>query len=391
MKKSISAMLVAVLLLCWTAVAYAAPASARFGVAYRSNTVNLRSRPTQNSAHLGTYAKGTWVQITGESGNWYSVYTRDGKTGYMSKNYVEVIPEAYAAVALVKNPKASGFLNLRSTPSYHAPVLGIYYNTAPAVVLDYTNGWYHVQVDGVSGYFREEFLDVRTVMAHSQQVATVVTPGNTALNLRSGPGMEYSVLEQFRGGQYVMVLQRGTDWWKVSVDGQVGFMNPAFLREGLLTPSQWNQGDSRPSVSTPSLSTAAYGVVTNPRSTQVLNLRSAPDVTARVLGQYVNGTKVNVLAQGTQWCKVQVQATGTVGYMMTQYLTLYNLPATPTKTVIHPQHTFVNLRSGASVTSGRVLLRVPHGKQVQILFQEDVWTKVRYGATEGYMMSTYLR
>ena len=77
--------------------------------------------------------------------------------------------------------------------------------------------------------------------------------------------------------------------------------------------------------------------------------------------------------------------------MMTDYLSLRNLPATPTMTVSHPQKSFVNLRTGPSTLTGSVLLRLPHGAKVVVLVPGDGWVKVRYNGYTGYTMSYFLQ
>lgn len=354
-----------------------------YGVTYRSDTVNLRQQPTQYSNRLGSYARGSWMAISGESGNWYYVTAPDGKTGYMSKNYVEVIQDSYATVGLVTNSKPTAFLNLRERPSYSAKVLGIYYNGVPFTPLSYSGGWYKVRVSDREGYFREEFVTQR-YMAYSEEIATVVTPNKSGVNLRTGPGMGYPSIKQYPGGTYVMVLQKGVDWWRVSVDGCVGYMNTRFLQEGVLDPFNSTGDGGQDAV------VNGYAIVTNLSQTQLLNLRESPSTTSRVLGQYPNGTRLTVLFQGMQWCKV-MNASEVVGYMMTDYLTLHRLPDVPKMTVNHPQKTFVNLRSAPSMTTSRVLARVPHGASVIVLTPEDGWIKVRYNGQTGYIVSYFLQ
>ena len=131
-------------------------------------------------------------------------------------------------------------------------------------------------------------------------------------------------------------------------------------------------------------------MVSNPRATQVLNLRESPSTTSRVLGQFSNGAQVTVLRQGTEWCKVRTSA-DVVGYMMTRYLTFHNLPGTPTMTVNHPQKTFVNLRSSPDMTSGKVLRRINHGAEVIVVAPGDGWVKVKYNGQTGYIVSYFLK
>lgn len=377
-------------LICMLSMALCAWAGAealQCGVTYRSKTVNLRQQPTQYSTKLGSYQEGSWMVISGESGNWYYVTAPDGKSGYMSKNYVVVQEPAYATVGVVNNPKASSFLNLRQSPSYNAKVKGIYYNGVPCTLLSQSGGWYSVRVNGVEGYFRQEYI-TQQYWPYSEDVATVVTPNNTGLNLRTGPGMSYPSMTQFQGGTYVMVLQKGNGWWKVSAQGQVGYMSTDFLKEGIIAPSSSTSVGS--STGTTGTTGSGYAVVTNPRTTQVLNLRESPSTSSRVLGQFSNGTKVTVLKQGTQWCKVRTSA-DVVGYMMTRYLTFHDLPGTPTMTVNHPQKTFVNLRSAPDMAKGAVLRRVPHGAEVTVVAPDDGWIKVEYDGVTGYIVSYFLK
>lgn len=376
-----------VFLACAIPFAAAVADAEDYAVVHRTNSLNLRSGPSSSYSRLGGYPKGTWVEVIGERNNWYEVLCPDGKTGYMSKNYLDMGPSQRVNIGVVTNPKSTSFLNLRATPSYSAKVLGIYYNGVPFKILSYANGWYKVTVDGVNGYFREEYIS-RSYGIYGEDVATIVTPNNTALNLRSGPGRNHGVLRQYRGGEYIMVLAKSDDWWKVCADGRVGFMSSEFLKDGLLQGGPLNSsGNSNGSASNSKL---PYGIVANPRSTQVLNLRQQPDTASLILDSFRNGVKVSILEQGSEWCHVTVEDTGDTGYMMTAYLTLHNLPARATRTVNHPDGTFVNLRRFSDINAA-VLNRVPHGRTIEILTPGEEWCKVRYNGMTGYMVTAFLK
>ena len=65
--------------LCIGAVTPAEAANGDFGLVYNSPSVNLRSQPNQYADWLGSYTTGTWLEINGETGNWYHVTGPDGK------------------------------------------------------------------------------------------------------------------------------------------------------------------------------------------------------------------------------------------------------------------------------------------------------------------------
>lgn len=389
-RKWLAALVMALLMLFAAGTALAD--SLRFGVVDGGSTVNLRGGPSTSSQWLGSYKKGTWMQITGESGNFYKVKGPDGRTGYMSKDFLYVSAAAKGTIGLVDN---AGYLNLRKAPSMSAKIIAQYDDGTPCILLSENSGWYHVSVDGTLGYFDASFIQ-KKYATYSPDVATVTTKNGGSLRLRQGPGTTYNTVKSVRNGAYVMILQKGNGWWKVSVDGTVGYMDAGYLTDGIVrkTSSGSTSGGSSSSSSSGSSSSGStssgspYAIVTNPGSGQKLYLRQEASKKSKALGSYGNGKKVTILEPGTQWCKVKVD--GKTGYMMTDYLTLYNVETNPTMTVVHPDRTFVNLRDGASQKTGKVLVKVPHGSEVTVLSYGSTWTKVRYKGYTGYMMTRFL-
>lgn len=373
------------LVLC---LATASVLAAGFGVIYRTESLNLREQGSSTSRWLGSYNKGTWVEISGSQNNFYRVRTPDGRMGYMSKNYINT-GDGNAWTAVVRNQNGGAFLNFRAQPSYNARVLGIFYNGVPLLVNSYENGWYGVSINGEYGYVRSEFVvEQGRSRPGSSDVYTIKTPNNSAMNLRNGPGLSYGVVRQFPGDSYVMVLAKGNSWSRVAIDGYVGFMSNDYLREGLCAArdiAAAEQGGSSGGVG------RAYAVVSNPRSTQALNLREHASVGARVLDKLYNGNRLWLDDQGTEWCAVTDQATGLSGYVMTQFVRLYNAPSTPTRYVFHPNGTYVNLRSSPDMGYGSVITRIPSGNYVTVVTPGPDWCEVRYNGMTGYMMTYFLQ
>lgn len=364
-----------------------------YAIVSGTSTLNLRSGPGTEYAWLGRAAESDWVQIHSESGNWYYVtIVESGLSGFMSKNFLKLSGNTSGGTTgIVSNPKATQFLNLRVYPSYSAPVQGIYYNGAAFSVLSYSNGWYQVlMTDGNTGYFREEFV---SIYGSASEFATVRTFNGGKLNLRSGPSHTASIRQQVANGRQVSVLLKGNYFWKVAVDGAEGYMDVTFLTAGSSGTATGGTtiGGTAPGGVTPDRpQTQGYAIVNNPKATQYLNLRAQPSTTAKVIAQYRNGIRFEVIEQGETWCKVYGSATGNIGYMMTKYLSLYGLPSSPTKTVQNG-NTYVNLRSAPSKETGAVYQRVYSGATVTVLTPGDEWTQVRYGNTTGYMMSWFLK
>lgn len=355
--------------------------------------LNLRSGPGVEYEWIGAAAEGTWVLVTGESGNWYSVYLPDTQqTGYMSKNFLKTGPDSSAAgsTVVVSNPKATQFLNLRQYPDLNAPVLGIYYNGATFRLLSSeVNGWYQVEGYGMTGYFRREYV---RVSGASGQSAYVRAANGGKVNLRSAPTYSGStVLKQLPSGTAVTVLVSSSaagSFWKISCQGTTGYMDSSFLTATNPAPVPYVP----PYVPVPDIQPAAQGTATvnNPKSTQYLNLRAQPSTSAQVIAQYKNGVRFEVIEPGETWTKVYGAASGNIGYFMTRYLKLTGVSSSPTKRVQNGT-SYVNLRSRPSKTGGTVYQKVPSGAVVTILTPGDEWTQVRYNGKTGYMMTYFLK
>ena len=92
MKKRLLSLTLA--LLCILSLALPARADtllpgSEYAIVEGTSTLNLRQGPGTNYAWLGSAKQNDWVQILGESGNWYYVtIVESGLTGYMSKNFL---------------------------------------------------------------------------------------------------------------------------------------------------------------------------------------------------------------------------------------------------------------------------------------------------------------
>ncbi|MBQ3157665.1 MAG: SH3 domain-containing protein [Clostridia bacterium] len=385
MKRSWKLLLaLAVMLMMIFAVSTASADTVRFGTV-KGGTTNLREGMSTSTRKLGAYPTGTWMRITGESNGWYKVTAPDGMSGYMKKDFVYISASAKGIVGIVD---VQGELNMRASASSTARVTGTYPDGVPCILLSEQSGWYHVTVDGKAGYFDADFID-KKYMTYSPDVATVVTANGGGLNLRKGPGTSYGVVKSIKNGSYVMIIQEGRDWWKVSVNGSVGFVDTDFIRDGIVRKTTSSSGSSSAgSTGAKPSGGSGYAVVNNPGANERLNLRQSASRSSRSLAKYGNGTYVTVLEQGNVWCKVQVE--GKTGYMMTAYLKFYGLSGASTALVDHPDRTFVYFRSSPSQSAGNILMKVPHGARVTILTPGGTWSKITYNGKTGYMMTRFL-
>jgi len=266
-----------------------------------------------------------------------------------------------------------GKLNLRETPSLAAKVLGQFPTGTLVEIIESGDEWHKVEVNGQAGYMMAKFLN----SAEGETTATVRTNTGIGLNLREEPDADSAILTSVKNGETVTVLQKGSNWCRVSVDGVEGFMSAKYLRFGAQSAQP---------------STGKVAVVSNPRDTQVLNLRQSASLDAKVLDYYRNGVKVTILKAGDTWHKVQVED-GKIGYMMARYLKITNDSAQvqpfQAKVINVNGGSYVNFRKASSLSAG-IISRVDVGSAVTVIEHGTDWCKVDVDGVEGYMSTWFL-
>ena len=352
-----------------------------FAVIDNAASVNLREGPGYHAKVLGSYPKGEWVEIQISYGEWDLVrIVRTGRTGYMVDSYL-TRPQLTGddVIGIVANQSARAFLNLREYPSYDARVLGIYYNGATCRILSQQNGWYYVEIDGMLGYFRQEFI--RRSGGTGISYAYAAASGGRSVNFRQGPSLKEKVLAKVPLGQTVEVLLKGKEFWYVRYQGLYGFMSSSYLK-ATASPAGPTPAPPAPVP----VWTNAYALINSPSG---LNLREQPSASSRVLTACANGSRVEILNPGLTWCKVR-SASGETGYMMTRYLTVFGVPGTPILQIANSK-TYVNLRSTPRIQAGNVLAELVVGEEVTVLIPGEEWTKVSWEDIPGYVMTCFLK
>jgi uncharacterized protein YgiM (DUF1202 family) len=131
-------------------------------------------------------------------------------------------------------------------------------------------------------------------------------------------------------------------------------------------------------------------VVSNPNAKDRLHLRTDHNSSAKSLGKYYNGVKVQVLSYADgDWAKVRIG--GIEGYMMTEYLAFGNDAQTVSSAIPTVRTTTdkVNLREGDSLAS-RSLGQYARGTSVKVWGICDTWLHVEVGGKSGYMLASML-
>jgi uncharacterized protein YgiM (DUF1202 family) len=311
-----------------------------------TGALNVRSGPGPEYQIIGTSYQGHAVAVLGRSGfnSWAQVRTFTGLVGWMNAQFltldvpfnnlpivpgfggIPTPPPTIPAIGVVN----TGAVNVRSGPGMNYSVITIAYQGYTFSLLGRSadNAWANVRmVDGTVGWVSFSALNI-TVPVGSLPVVAAPPPPTTpppatgatavvntgALNVRSGPSVNFSVLEVIYNGHQVALLGRTADssWVQVrTTRGTVGWVNASLIAPNVPI-------SNLPVVGTPSPATNA--VVT----TGQLNVRSGPGIGYPALTSVSQGTQLTLIGRSATavsppWVQVRL-TNGLVGWVNANYL-----------------------------------------------------------------------
>ena len=120
-----------------------------------------------------------------------------------------------------------------------------------------------------------------------------------------------------------------------------------------------------------------------------LNVRSGPSTSNSVLFSLKKNEKVDILESSNGWYKISASS-GKTGWASSEYINTNiedNNQSNENKKVVTASS--LNMRSGAS-TSYRVISKLSKGTVVEVISENNGWSKIKYDGRIGYVSSEYL-
>ena len=120
---------------------------------------------------------------------------------------------------------SSGKLNVRKSASTSSTVLTSLNKGSYITLISQSGNWYYVEyADGKYGYCHKDYIKL-----DSGKTATVKT-NSTSLNVRSGGGTSYTVIDSVPKGEIVIILSTENGWSKILYNGtKTGFVSSQYL------------------------------------------------------------------------------------------------------------------------------------------------------------------
>lgn len=213
------------------------------------------------------------------------------------------------------------------------------------------------------------------VSAQSSNMTNIATD---SVNVRSGPGLSYDVVDSLKRGEQVKIISTSDEWLQVKYKEQSGWIASwltAFPHDGKNTPIEQTEIISK---------------------TDALNFRENPSVNAPILTRMNAGDKATLLNRQGDW--LQIQFNGSKGWVYAQYtseITIHNETESTEETnkLTQAYETFtvavdaLNVRQKADQSSKKVNI-IHKGETYPIQQVNGNWLQIKMNnKKEGWVYS----
>lgn len=219
------------------------------GVVNLNSTTNLyiRASYSTNSAILGKVPGGKTINILGETSGWYKV-EYNGITGYSSAQYIKANQSSSNTTVSSKEGRVvnvgSSRLNVRSGASTSYKTVGQLNSGDKVTITEKAGNWYKIKTSSLTGYAYADYIqegsgsssntngNINSVQSiQSSNIGKIATVTADSLNVRSGYGVEYSVVTKVSRGTDVKIIEVYSNGWsKVTLPtGVTGYVNHLYL------------------------------------------------------------------------------------------------------------------------------------------------------------------
>jgi N-acetylmuramoyl-L-alanine amidase len=201
-----------------------------------TDALSLRSAATTSSNRLLTIPKGTGVQSSFKSGNWYKV-TYANKIGYVSGSYLKKV----AAPTKITVYRTTDRAYFRSSPSTSGKVLTTIPSGTAVSSLAVKSNWHTVQYQGKTGYVMGTYLKrgasvpawtTGNVDHNGSKMYVLISSGNSVALRANTSTLSGQIARLGRGTPVVVTNPRHQTKGFVAVrtaSGQSGYVDATYL------------------------------------------------------------------------------------------------------------------------------------------------------------------
>ena len=303
MKKWISLLLVALMLMALAPVAMAAPEITEDSIVTIvncRNSANVRQKADSNSKKLGEAARGKTYQLLALEGDWYKIqYTKD-QAGFVYKKYAQVGKKGEApkndTVTVTNAPNG---VNIRAKAKSSSKILDVAQNGDSFTYKGKSGKWTKIAYNGGTAYIYSSYLTLTkgTKPATSTKMYVVNTK---SLNIRGKSSSSSTIVGTLKEGDEVNVIGSSGKWTQITYGDGTAWVYSAYISK--FKPDTDLVGKK--------------ATIINAKTK--VNIRAKASSSSKKLGTTVNGKTFTVKGISGRWVKVDYK--GQTAFIYDKYI-----------------------------------------------------------------------
>ena len=251
MKKIVRTLMIIIFILLFALITKASAASTG---TITEDTVNVRKETSTDSKIVTYVYKNDKVEVIEKNGEWYKIKYKDNE-GYVFADYIDVEEtdvnnvEDKSEGETVTNTEVKLYISagtkIKIIPNVISTNILTISKDSAGEILEQLNGWSYVNVEGVSGWIRNEQIksDEESQKEDECKASTEKAYVKySSVNLRKEPSTDSEVIERLKLNTEVDIMEKVNNvWCKVKVGDKEGYIS----RELLSSEKQNEESTSR--------------------------------------------------------------------------------------------------------------------------------------------------
>lgn len=266
MKKIVRTLMIIIFILLFALISKASAASTG---TITEDTVNVRKETSTDSKIVTYVYKNDKVEVIEKNGEWYKIKYKDNE-GYVFADYIDVEEtdvnnvEDKSEGETVTNTEVKLYISagtkIKIIPNVISTNILTISKDSAGEILEQLNGWSYVNIEGVSGWIRNE--QIKSDEESQKEDSTAEVENNeesqkedeskastekayvkySSVNLRKEPSTDSEVIERLKLNTEVDIIEKVNNvWCKVKVGDKEGYIS----RELLSSEKQNEESTSR--------------------------------------------------------------------------------------------------------------------------------------------------
>ncbi len=201
------------------------------------SVLNVRSGAGTGYKKIGSLTRNQQVELLEKTGSWYKIKYGSG-TGYVHGDYLKLNNTSNPAptqpspgTVIGKATVNCSVLNVRSGAGTGYKKIGSLTRNQQVELLEKTGSWYKIKYGSGTGYVHGDYLKMASSGESNrgtQQRTGVVDA--SALNVRTGPGTNYSRVGLLYRGAKVTIVGESGGWYKIQSGSVTGYVSKTYIK-----------------------------------------------------------------------------------------------------------------------------------------------------------------